>query len=281
MYGQGQKRGVCTSFRYNCKNGVFIIFIALKLQKVKAFFDMSNNNTSLKGKNVVITGASKGIGRAIAEMFAAEGAHLFLCARNDVQLYNAVAALQTGNESAVIKAKAVDLSNKEQAIGFGNWINQHGTVDILVNNAGHFLPGSIYNEADGVFEKMIASNISAAYHLTRILLPKMMTAKAGYIFNMCSIASMQAYKNGGSYSISKFAMLGFSKNLREELKPYNIKVCAISPGAVLTDSWTDFDNSKHRIMETSDIAKIILTAVKLSPAAVLEDIVLRPQLGDL
>jgi len=92
---------------------------------------------------------------------------------------------------------------------------------------------------------------------------------------------MQAYKNGGSYSISKFAMLGFSKNLREELKPWHIKVCAISPGAILTDSWVDFDNSNHRIMETGDIAKIILTAVKLSPGAVLEDVVLRPQLGDL
>ena len=242
---------------------------------------MSNNNDSLKGKNVVITGASKGIGRAVAEMFAAEGAHLFICARNEVQLYNAVAALQTANKETVIRAKAVDLSKKEKAIGFGNWINEQGTVDILVNNAGNFLPGSIYNEEDGVLENMIASNVSAAYYLTRTLLPKMMAAKTGYIFNMCSIASMQAYKNGGSYSISKFAMLGFSKNLREELKPWHIKVCAISPGAILTDSWVDFDNSNHRIMETGDIAKIILTAVKLSPAAVLEDVVLRPQLGDL
>src|SRR5205809_5081915 len=128
---------------------------------------MSNNNDSLKGKNVVITGASKGIGRAVAEMFAAEGAHLFICARNEVQLYNAVAALQTANKETVIRAKAVDLSKKEQAIGFGNWINEQGTVDILVNNAGNFLPGSIYNEEDGVLENMIASNVSAAYHLTR------------------------------------------------------------------------------------------------------------------
>ena len=242
---------------------------------------MNNKNSSLKEKKVVITGASKGIGRAIANLFAAEGAHLFLCARNEVDLYNTVAALQTGNSEAVIKAKAVDLSKKEQAIKFANWINEQATVDILVNNAGLFLPGSVYNEADGILEQMIETNVYSAYHLTRALLPKMMTARSGYIFNICSIASLQAYDNGGSYSISKFAMLGFSKNLREELKSYNIKVSAICPGAVLTESWGNYDNSTHRIMEADDIARIILTAVKLSPAAVIEDVVLRPQLGDL
>lgn len=242
---------------------------------------MNTGQTFLKGTNVVITGASKGIGKAVAEIFAAEGATLFLCARNEVNLYNAVAAMQLRYPDAVIKAKAADLAKKEEAIAFGNWVNAQATTDILVNNAGQFLPGSIFNEADGLLEQMIAANVSSAYHLTRTLLPAMMAAKKGYIFNMCSIASLHAYNNGGSYSISKFAMLGFSKNLREELKPYNIKVCAISPGAVLTESWGDYDNSNHRIMEADDIAKIILTAVKLSPAAVLEDIVLRPQLGDL
>lgn len=242
---------------------------------------MDENNVSMKGKNVVITGASKGIGKAIARLFAEEGAHLFLCSRNEVNLYHTMAALQVEYPDAVIKAKAFDLSKKEQAIALGNWVNEQATVDILVNNAGLFLPGSVHNEADGVLEQMIETNVYSAYHLTRVLLTKMMIAKAGYIFNICSIASLNAYDNGGSYSISKFAMLGFSKNLREELKPHNVKVCAISPGAVLTDSWGDYDNSKNRIMEADDIAKIILTAVKLSPAAVIEDIVLRPQLGDL
>lgn len=239
-------------------------------------------NTPLQGKNIVITGASKGIGKAVAAAFSAEGANLFLCSRNEVQLYNTVAELQTKFSNTNIKAKAFDLSVKEQAIAFGNWVNETaGTTFILVNNAGSFLPGSVFNEEDGLLEKMMAVNLYSAYHLTRVLLPKMMEARAGFIFNICSIASMKAYANGGSYSISKFAMLGFSKNLREEMKPYHIKVSAISPGAILTDSWGDYDNSSHRIMEASDVASIILTAVKLSPAAVVEDIVLRPQLGDL
>ena len=242
---------------------------------------MNSSDLSLQGKNVIITGASKGIGKPVAEKFAAEGAHLFLCARNEVQLYQAVADLQSHYPEAVVKGKAADLSQKAAAIAFGEWVNSNAAADIVVNNAGQFLPGSVYNEADGLLEQMINGNLYSAYHLTRTLLPPMMAAKKGYVFNMCSIASLQAYANGGSYSISKFAMLGFSKNLREELKPFNIKVCAILPGAVLTDSWGDYDNSTHRIMEANDIADIILTAVKLSPAAVIEDIVIRPQLGDL
>lgn len=243
---------------------------------------MDTTTNSNQNKNIVITGASKGIGKAIAHAFAAEGAHLFLCARNEVVLYNAVAEMQTKYPAAIIKAKPFDLAVKEQAIAFGNWVNDNcGSVDILINNAGLFLPGSVHNEADGVLETMIATNVYSAYHLTRALLPKMMAEKKGYIVNLCSVASLQAYNNGGSYSISKFAMMGFSKNLREEMKPYNIKVSAVYPGAVLTDSWGGYDNSTHRIMEATDIASMIVASTKLSPAAVMEDIVLRPQLGDL
>ena len=243
---------------------------------------MEKHENLLAGKKVVITGASRGIGRALADSFAARGCRLFLCSRNEVNLYNAVAALQTRYPDTSIKARAANLSDKSAAIEFGQWVNQEGgATDILINNAGTFQPGSVYNEPDGHLEEMMAINLYSAYHLTRVLLPPMMTAKSGQIFNICSIAALQAYANGGGYSISKFAMLGFSKNLREELKPYHIKVCAVSPGAVHTDTWGDFDNSNRRIMEAADVAATILAAAQLSPAAVVEDIVLRPQLGDL
>ena len=237
--------------------------------------------------NVIITGASKGIGKAIATAFAAEGAVLFLCARNEVTLYHTVAELQTRHPAAIIHARPVDMSVKEEAQAFGEWILEtvkntpSGKVDILVNNAGTFSPGSIYNEAEGLLEDMMATNLYSAYHITRKLVPAMIEAKQGLIINMCSIASLQAYSNGGSYSITKFALMGFNKNLREELKPHHIKVMAIYPGAVMTDSWSDFDNSAKRIMEASDIATMILAASKLSPQAVVEDIILRPLLGDL
>lgn len=237
--------------------------------------------------NVIITGASKGIGKAIAAAFAGEGATLFLCARNEVTLYNAVAELQTKYPDSIIKAKVVDMAVKEDAKAFGAWVlaalagTTTGQVDILVNNAGTFTPGSTYNEDEGLLEKMMATNLYSAYHLTRTLVPSMIEAKQGMIINICSIASLHAYANGGSYSITKFALMGFGKNLREELKPHHIKVMGVYPGAVLTDSWGDFDNSKQRIMEASDIAAMILAASKLSPQAVVEDIIMRPLLGDL
>ena len=232
--------------------------------------------------NVVITGASKGIGKAIAAGFATEGANLFLCARNELALYNTVAELQVKNSNSTINAQVADISTKEGAENFGQWIlNKSMPVDILVNNAGQFTPGSVCNEEEGLLQKMMDTNLYRAYHLTRKLLPAMIARRQGHIFNMCSIASLHAYHNGGSYSISKFALMGFSKNLREELKPHNIKVTAVYPGAVMTESWRGFDNTTQRIMEAGDIAAMIVAATKLSPQAVVEDIIIRPQLGDL
>lgn len=231
--------------------------------------------------NVVITGGSKGIGKAIAEIFAANGHNLFMCSRGEVQLYKTMEELMTMYPSITVKAKPFDMSKKDEAIAFGNWCLSFTVPDLLVNNSGVFLPGSVHNEPDMALENQLASNLYSAYHLTRAVLPKMMERRSGHIFNICSIASLQAYANGGSYSISKFAMHGFSKNLREEMKPYNIKVTSVFPGAVNTDTWGGFDNSSQRIMEANDIAKMIFTASQLSAGACMEEIVIRPQLGDL
>jgi short-subunit dehydrogenase len=109
----------------------------------------------------------------------------------------------------------------------------------------------------------------------------MIKQKSGHVFNVCSIASLNAYANGGAYSISKFALLGFSKNLREEMKPHGIKVTAVLPGATMSASWVGASIDPHRIMEANDIATMIFAASQLSAQAVVEDIILRPQLGDL
>lgn len=232
-------------------------------------------------KNIIITGASRGIGKAIAEVFAQAGSNIFICARNEMDLYKTTEELLKKYPQSSIKAKPADLSNREDIKSFAEWCLAAATSDILVNNAGYFLPGSVYNEKEGTLEEMMNANLYSAYHLTRALLPPMMKRKSGHVFNICSIASLQAYANGGSYSISKFAMLGFSKNLREEMKPYNIKVTAVMPGAVYTDSWSGSGVSPSRIMEVNDVAQMISAASALSPQACVEEIVMRPQLGDL
>lgn len=247
-------------------------------EKVK---NIQNTPSGDGGRSVIITGASRGIGKAVAEIFAANGHDLFISSRSEVALYKSMEELQTKYPSVSIKAKAFDLTDKQQAKDLGNWCLKYVVPDIIINNAGLFEPGSVHNEPEGLLEKQLAVNLNSAYHLTRTLLPKMMARRSGHIFNLCSIASLNAYENGGAYSISKFAMYGFSKNLREEMKPYNIKVTSVHPGAVLTDSWGDYDNSSKRIMEAEDIAKMIFACTQLSAAACVEDILIRPQLGDL
>ena len=231
--------------------------------------------------NVIITGASKGIGKAIAEIFAANGHNLFLCSRGEVALYKTMEELTTRFPGVIIKAKPFDLSEMEEAIAFGNWCLSFIVPDILINNAGLFEPGNVHNEPDGLLESQLATNVYSAYHISRTVLPKMIERRSGHIFNMCSVASLRAYPNGGAYSISKFALHGFSKNLREEMKPHGIKVTSVHPGAVMSDSWGNYDNSSRRIMEAEDIAKMIYASTQLSPQACVEEIVIRPQLGDL
>jgi short-subunit dehydrogenase len=273
------KKAACCIYTFSTKHHLTLLLYAFALHTKK--MNMNQPNTPFTNTRIVITGASKGIGLAIAEAFAAQGATILLCARNEVQLYHAVNLLQTQYPQATLHAMPADLADKTQTLNFADWVNGFGAVDILVNNAGQFLPGSIHNEPEGLLEQMIQVNLYSAYHLTRALLPPMLAAKKGQIFNICSIASLKAYSNGGSYSISKFALMGFSKNLREELLPHGIKVSAVYPGAVLTASWGNFDNSAQRIMEASDVAQLIVAASQLSAGAVMEDIVLRPLLGDL
>ena len=232
--------------------------------------------------NSIITGASRGLGKAIAEKFAGGGYNLYLCSRNESALQETAAALAAKYPALTVKARACDLSDKRQAGEWGQWVLDQGvSVDVLVNNAGQFIPGGVHDEPEGVLEKMIETNLYSAYHLTRRLLPAMIAKRSGHIFNICSVASLQAYPNGGAYSISKFALSGFSRNLREEMKPHGIKVTAIYPGAAYTDSWAASGVDPHRIMEAGDIAEMVYAASRLSPQATVEDILLRPQLGDL
>jgi short-subunit dehydrogenase len=231
---------------------------------------------------VIITGASRGLGLAMAEAFAKEGHDLYLTSRSEVNLYHALASLQARFPDQIIKAKAFDIGLKTGAVEFGQWVLGSAVeTDILINNAGIFEPGRVIDESEGQMEKMLNTNFLSAYYVTRMLLPSMMERKSGHIFNMSSIAALQAYPNGGSYSISKFALTGFSKNLREELKPYSIKVTCVYPGAVYTDSWAAAGISPGRIMKATDIADTVVQISKLSPQAVVEDLVIRPLLGDL
>src|SRR5687768_2751721 len=141
--------------------------------------------------NAVITGASRGIGLEVAKIFALHGYNLYLSARNEEKLLETVGALQTQFPNIQVAAQAFDLGNKQQAQLFGQWVaSQADTIDVLVNNAGTFIPGNISEEPDGALESMLEVNLYSAYHVTRTVLPKMMAAKTGHIFTICSIAAL-------------------------------------------------------------------------------------------
>jgi short-subunit dehydrogenase len=232
--------------------------------------------------NIVITGATKGIGRAIALKFAEKGFNLALCSRTRSDLDALSRELLAKHPGIEIIYHPVDMSSKQEVLAFAAKVKSYwSSLDVLVNNAGVFLPGEIQNEADGVLEKMIDTNLYSAYYLTRALLPIMSANKNGHIFNMCSVASQIAYPNGGSYSISKFALYGFSKVLREELKNQGIKVTAVLPGATWTASWEESGVSPEWMMQAADIAESVWGAFNLGANAVVEEILLRPQLGDI
>ncbi|NCW12276.1 MAG: SDR family oxidoreductase [Chitinophagia bacterium] len=230
---------------------------------------------------VVITGASQGIGYAIAETFAKAGHDLFLVSKTEGAVQQAASQLSALYSNVRIQYMSIDLSVKENCIAFAKWVLSFGTPDILINNAGYFLPGSLEKEEDGLLEKLMNANLFSAYHTTRGFLSAMIQKGKGHIFNICSIASLKAYPNGGSYGISKYALHGFTQNLRTELKNKGIKVTGVYPGATYTNSWSGSGIAPERIMEANDIAHMIYSATQLSQQAVVEDIVMRPQLGDL
>lgn len=232
-------------------------------------------------KTAVITGGTKGIGRALVEKFAKEGFSIFTCARKKSELDSLYKDLHQHYPHQTFHCLQSDLSIKEEAIGFGKFVAEHGNIDILINNTGYFLPGQIQNEADGVLESMLSTNVNSAYHVTRAILPVLLKQKNSHIFNICSTASITAYINGGSYCISKYALLGFSKVLREELKDKGIRVTSVLPGATFTASWEGTELPSERFIKPEDVADTIWGVYSISKQTVVEEILLRPQLGDL
>lgn len=233
-------------------------------------------------KLIVVTGGTKGIGRAIIEKFADHHFDVVSCARNAQVLKEMEDQLRAKHPSIQIHTMPTDMADRQQVKLFSDFvISLKRPIDVLVNNAGYFIPGEISTEPDGTLESMIHANLYSAYYTTRGLVQEMKERKAGHIFNVCSIASIKAYSNGGSYAISKFAMLGFSKCLREELREFGVRVTAILPGATRTASWEGSELPEDRFIKVEDVADVVYSAYSISGRSVVEEVIIRPQLGDI
>ncbi|MFC6224218.1 SDR family oxidoreductase [Hymenobacter artigasi] len=242
------------------------------------------NKAQTSEKLIVVTGGSKGIGRAVVARFLKAGFPVATCARSATDLAALTTELTTEVPGAVLHTLPADLSQQADCVRFAEFVLALGLpVDVLVNNAGAFIPGRLQDEpADGSqLRQMLAVNLLSAYDVTLPLLPGLIARGQGHIFTICSTASITAYPNGGSYGIAKHALLGFTKNLREELKANGVRVTAVLPGPTLTASWAGVELPAERFVQADDVAEALFSAYSLSPHAVVEELLIRPQLGDL
>lgn len=232
-------------------------------------------------KLIAVTGGSRGIGRAILDTFSKHDFDIVTCSRHEDELINLKDEIEKNSPSRVLYLQA-DMSERSQVKMFTDFVaSLRRPLDVLVNNAGYFLPGELTTEPEGTLESMIGANLYSAYHTTRGLSAIFKEQKYGHIINICSIASIKAYANGGSYAVSKFALLGFSKCLREEMKAFNVRVSSVLPGATKTRSWEGVDLPDERFMKVEDVAETIYSAWSLSGRSVVEEILIRPMLGDI
>lgn len=233
-------------------------------------------------KNIVVSGASKGIGKAIVLYFAQKGFNVAFCSRNEENLIALKKEVLKINSNATVLAIKADVSVAEELNSFAKVVKStFKNIDILVNNAGVFIQGNLYEMNLKDFDTILKTNLYSAFVLTQEFVPNFIQQKQGYIFNISSIAGIEAYANGGAYNVSKHALTGFSKTLRNELKDHNIKVSTVYPGATLTNSWAGVNLPENRFMPAKDIAETIYNIYSLSDRTVVEDIILRPQLGDI
>jgi len=233
-------------------------------------------------KNALITAATKGIGRAVAISFAKEGINLAICARGEQDLLAFKNELLAINPNIQVVTVATDVSIKEQILQFAATAEKElGAISIIVNNAGIYQPSSILDDADDTFLKSVNTNVAPAYELYRYFGKTMIAAREGHIFNICSVAALNPIAEAGTYSVTKFALLGLTKVIRLEMQQHGVKVTAVIPGSTLTSSWDGVKVEKDTMVLPEDIASAIINIYKMSPGANVDEIIIKPANGQI
>ena len=235
-----------------------------------------NNGKPLEGKVAIITGASRGIGLAVAHRLGTLGAKLSLCARDARKLESAAGELRAAGAAAVFSA-AVDVTHGEQILAFvQNSEKALGPVEILVNNAGIGYFGPTHEATEATWDSVLDTNLRSVFLASKAVAPGMIARRGGHIINIASLAGKNAFAGGGIYCASKWGLLGLTECLAEDLRGYGIRVSAICPGSVATDFSPHGKKDISKMLQAEDIAHAAEMIVTQAPQSFISEVLLRP-----
>lgn len=233
--------------------------------------------------HVLITGASQGLGEAIALAFAGEygrTARLSLVARSEERLEATARACR--QRESVAEAFVCDVTDDAAVEALGRDAEaRFGPVDVLVNNAGQFVPGGLAETTPAAFRAALDVNLVSAFLVTRAFLPHMLERGRGRVLMMGSVASVRGYPGGLAYGAAKHGLLGLARALREETKGSGVGVTVLLPGATVSPSWEGSGVDEARMMPAEDVARVAVEVAGLSSRSVVEEILIRPDAGDV
>jgi 3-oxoacyl-[acyl-carrier protein] reductase len=222
--------------------------------------------TDLKNKNALITGAGKGIGKAIAIALAKEGVNVILVARTQADIDEVAKEIAPlGVKTLALTADVANVVSVNVAVEKA--LAEFGTIDILINNAGIAAFGNFLQMEVTDWERIIQVNLMGTYYVTRAVLPNMIERKTGDIINISSTAGLNGNAVTSAYSASKFAVLGLTDSLMQEVRKHNIRVTALTPSTVATDMAKDLnltDGNPDKVMQSEDMAELIIAQLKLN-----------------
>ncbi|MFV8352706.1 3-ketoacyl-ACP reductase [Flavobacterium sp. XS2P14] len=222
--------------------------------------------TDLKNKNALITGAGKGIGKAIALALAKEGVNVILVARTKDEIESvAIKARSLRVKALAITADVADINSVNAAVEKA--LAEFGTIDILINNAGIAAFGKFLELEPTDWERIIQVNLMGTYYVTRAVLPNMIERQTGDIINISSTAGLSGNALTSAYSASKFAVLGLTESLMQEVRKHNIRVTALTPSTVATDMAKELkltDGNPETVMQAEDMSELIIAQLKLN-----------------
>jgi len=235
-----------------------------------------------KNKAALITGASKGMGKAISFALAKEGYTLIACARKQDALEQLQNDIKDSFPDAGIFIHTCDFSQPAQVEGLLQWVDRNSLqVQVLVNNVGFFIPGYLLKESPDMLAKHMQVNLFTPHLLSVHFARKMRENKKGHIFMITSVASRNAVVTAGSYSVTKYALAGLTAVLRKELKGDHVKVTEIIPGSTLTSSWKGTSIPEEDFVQPEDIAQALIAALNMSEGANVDEIIIKPVKGNL